>query len=136
MSLLVVTTFAVLLLVRLLIPYPLWALPVALLTATFFTLPMTLAGLAIDATRPKLHWSDPNEAVKQNLNTLFAMLATMCYVALLAFIGYMLFKNIEDPMAAVRIGVIVAFVINGVASFVLYRVTKKALEHTFRTLEG
>ncbi len=135
-SLLVVTTFAVLLLVRLLIPYPLWALPVALLTATFFTLPMTLAGLAIDATRPKLHWSDPNEAVKQNLNTLFAMLATMCYVALLAFIGYMLFKNIEDPMAAVRIGVIVAFVINGVASFVLYRVTKKALEHTFRTLEG
>ena len=39
-------------------------------------------------------------------------------------------------MAAVRIGVIVAFVINGVASFVLYRVTKKALEHTFRTLEG
>lgn len=50
---------------------------------------LTAAGMTIDLARPMLEWTNPQKAIKQNLNVVFAMLADMGF---LAVIGYGLVK--------------------------------------------
>lgn len=118
-----------------LLRYPSWVMLIIFLTSLFFSLPMTLAGLAIDAKRPKLHWSDPNEAVKQNLNSLFGVIAMMAYAAIFAGVAYGIYRLSKDFGFILRTCVLVYFMINAVATVILYLTTKKTMQKTFRTLE-
>jgi len=52
------------------------------LAATFI---LTAAGLAIDLARPLLDWINPQKAIKQNLNVVFALLIDLGFLALLGF---------------------------------------------------
>lgn len=44
---------------------------------------INILGLIIDVLRPKLEWSDPQEAIKQNFNVFFSMLASLLVMAIL-----------------------------------------------------
>jgi ABC-2 type transport system permease protein len=60
------------------------AAALALSLAASFVL--TAVGLAIDLARPMLDWTNPQKAIKQNLNVLFAMLANLGILGLLGLL--------------------------------------------------
>ncbi len=47
---------------------------------------LTAVGMAIDLARPLLDWTNPQKAIKQNLNVLLALLADIAILTLLAFL--------------------------------------------------
>jgi ABC-2 type transport system permease protein len=47
-------------------------------------------GLLFDVLRPKLEWTNPQEAVKQNLNAIFGMLASILVIGVLAIAAVIL----------------------------------------------
>ena len=64
----------------------------ALLLALAAAFNLTAVGIAIDLARPLLDWTNPQKAIKQNLNVLFAFLADLGLLALLGFLCFGLGK--------------------------------------------
>ena len=64
------------------------ALAAAALLALVGAVPLNAAGLWIDLARPKLKWTNPQQAIKQNLNVVFAMLAGAVYLVVCGFIAH------------------------------------------------
>ena len=100
--------------------YPLWLIPVALLFSGLFSLPLCFIGLLIDVHRPKMNWDDPNQAVKQNLNSLLSFVAGIAYLLILFGAGYLLYKNISDPERLIQTGFLVLTIINIVLAVLSY----------------
>lgn len=48
------------------------------------SIPMSAISLMIDILHPKLQWSSPQEAMKQNINGLFGMIASVLFLGVLA----------------------------------------------------
>src|SRR5690606_14745838 len=44
------------------------------------SIPMTAVNLLVDILNPKLEWTNPQEAMKRNINGLFGMLASMIII--------------------------------------------------------
>jgi ABC-2 type transport system permease protein len=61
----------------------LYAVALAVALAAAFVL--TAVGMAIDLARPLLDWTNPQKAIKQNLNVLLAFLADIAILTILAF---------------------------------------------------
>ncbi len=61
----------------------LFAVALALALAAAFVL--TAVGMAIDLARPLLDWTNPQKAIKQNLNVLLAFLADIAILTILTF---------------------------------------------------
>ena len=55
-------------------------------------IPISLIGLIVDLKRPLLDWTNPQRAVKQNLNVLIAMAANLIFMIILAGPTYLLIK--------------------------------------------
>jgi len=53
---------------------------------------LTVVGMAIDLARPLLDWTNPQKAIKQNLNVLLAMLADIGILTAVFFAGKALIK--------------------------------------------
>ncbi len=69
---------------------PAWELVLLIFLGNIFSGTFVgLLGLSIDATRPKLVWDNPQEAMKQNLNLAITMFTSW---ALLGGLGYLIFK--------------------------------------------
>jgi ABC-2 type transport system permease protein len=47
---------------------------------------LTVIGMLIDLARPLLDWTNPQKAIKQNLNVLLAVLADLAFMALMFFL--------------------------------------------------
>ena len=75
-----VYAFVTLAWMRLPLLHILWIAPLLLL----LSFAVSCAGLAIDYHRPNLGWTLPQQAVKSNINTLFAFLPSLGVIALLA----------------------------------------------------
>jgi ABC-2 type transport system permease protein len=65
----------------------------ALILALAATFVLTVIGLAIDLARPLLDWTNPQKAIKQNLNVLVAFLSDLGFLAIFGFIAVKL-KNL------------------------------------------
>lgn len=70
---------------RLSVPLKSVALAIGLALVTTFIL--TALGLAIDLARPLLDWTNPQKAIKQNLNVLIALLVDLGLLVFLGFFG-------------------------------------------------
>ena len=68
------------------------ALAAAALLALAGAVPLNAAGLWIDLARPKLKWTNPQQAIKQNLNVVFAMLAGAVYLVACGFFAHFLMR--------------------------------------------
>ncbi len=66
------------------IRFALFAAALALALCASFVL--TAVGMAIDLARPLLDWTNPQKAIKQNLNVLLAILADIAILTILAFL--------------------------------------------------
>ena len=65
--------------------------------------------LMIDVLRPKLDWTNPQEAVKQNMNGVFGMLATIIVLGIVAVIAMvMMVARLPDWLIYSALGIIMA----------------------------
>jgi ABC-2 type transport system permease protein len=54
---------------------------------------LNLIALRIDLARPLLTWTDPQQAIKQNLNVIFASAANLAFIAACGFLAHFLMKT-------------------------------------------
>ncbi|OLS02990.1 putative ABC transporter permease subunit [Tissierella creatinophila] len=94
------------------------------------SIPMTEIGMIIDITRPLLTWTNPQQAMKQNLNVLIGMGICTLYVG---GIGYLIFKLINKvDINLIFIGLSMVFV---VSSLLFYFILEKLIKKQFEILE-
>ena len=63
------------------------ALILSLIISAIALVPVCALGVLIDLNRPKLNWSNPQEAIKQNMNVILGMLIGLTLMALFGVIG-------------------------------------------------
>lgn len=94
------------------------------------SIPMTQIGMIIDIIRPLLTWSNPQQAMKQNLNVLIGMGVGTLYAG---GIGYLIFKIMDKvDMNIIFIGLAVVFI---VSIIILYSILEKLIKKQFEVLE-
>lgn len=94
------------------------------------SIPMTQIGMIIDILRPLLTWTNPQQAMKQNLNVLIGMGVGTLYAG---GIGYLIFKIMDKvDMNIIFIGLAVVFI---VSIIILYSILEKLIKKQFEVLE-
>jgi ABC-2 type transport system permease protein len=78
-----------------------WAAALTLSLVASFAL--TAIGMCIDLARPLLDWTNPQKAIKQNLNVLFATLVDVGTIALLGWLSSALVRRGLGTIAIVVI---------------------------------
>lgn len=93
------------------------------------SIPTTLIGMIIDISRPKLNWTNPQQAMKQNLNVVVGMLGSMVYIGLIALLVSKLYGEIH-------IGFIYSIIagIIGISTFVFYKILEKLIIRQFKEI--
>lgn len=91
------------------------------------SIPIIFAGMLIDIEKPLLNWTNPQRAVKQNMNVLFGMLAGLLITAGL---GGLTFLMLRLDMSSLLIVVVDAVLIT-LIMVVLYRVLEKRIKNRF-----
>ncbi len=88
-------------------------------------LPAIIVSLLIDLLRPYLTWDNPQKAIKQNINVLFAMLAGGVIYALIFIAGWLVYQFAGSDLA-IYLGVAaVSLVIGGLLYFFLIRIAPR-----------
>ena len=94
------------------------------------SIPMTQIGMIIDVIRPLLTWTNPQQAMKQNLNILIGMGVGTLYAG---GIGYLIFKIMDKVhMNLIFIGLAVVFLLS---TIVFYYILEKLIKKQFELLE-
>lgn len=98
----------------------------AFLFALVLLVGTTVISLEIDLIRPKFEWNNETEAIKQNMNSLYAMLLSMLLVALLGLLAYLLFNVIAQTLLVSLIIVVVAAAFSAAGYAVLMKTAARA----------
>lgn len=94
------------------------------------SIPMTQIGMIIDILRPLLTWTNPQQAMKQNLNVLIGMGVGTLYAG---SIGYLIFKIMDKvDINLIFTGLAIVFIVSIV---VLYSILEKLIQKQFEVLE-
>lgn len=94
------------------------------------SIPMTQLGMGIDILRPMLSWSNPQQAMKQNLNVLIGMGVSVVYGGLIVLLVMNLLKSINISLIYLIVTLILV-----VSTVVFYVVLKKLITKQFQELE-
>jgi hypothetical protein len=94
--------------------------------------PACLAGMMIDMASPRLHWSNPNEAIKQNFNVFLGTLAGMAVIVILGAVCFGLYRLHAKP--PVLFGTLAAVL--AVMWWAGIIILKKAAVRMYMRLEG
>ena len=94
------------------------------------SIPMTQIGMIIDILRPMLTWTNPQQAMKQNLNVLIGMGVGVIYAGVLFLLVKLMLDKID-----VNIIHLILTVIFIVSSVIFYGILKKLITRQFRDLE-
>jgi len=93
--------------------------------------PISLIGLIVDLKRPLLDWTNPQRAVKQNLNVLIALAVNLIFMIILAGPTYFLIK-MEFSFLII---IFIDFFIISLSSALLYRYSIKFIEKKLPTIQ-
>jgi len=104
----------------------------AWLLALAGSVPMTALGMIIDLARPLLDWTNPQKAIKQNLNVLFGILAD---IGILVILGYLSSRLIKTGISRNAL-LIVLFLILAVLGSASLRVLLKYAERRYGEIEA
>lgn len=91
---------------------------------------MTMIGMIIDIIRPLLTWTNPQQAMKQNLNVLIGMGLGALYVGAIGYIILTILNRVDTNIIFIGLGVI--FLISNI---VLYFILEKLIRKQFQELE-
>lgn len=114
---------------------PLWIGFFCAFFTLFFSVPLGFVGLLVDYTRPKLNWSDANQAVKQNMNSFFAVLLNLAIFLIYALAGFILYKVIGLNLEILFYGGIIFIILNIILSIVSFIILKGTVEEKLQSLE-
>lgn len=98
------------------------------ISSTVACLFMANGALAIDIRSPKLQWDNPQKAVKQNVNVVIYMLATMIYIVAWGFLLFQLGSRIILSGETVFIAMLIFLALHLLLAWVLYRWNIKTLK--------
>lgn len=101
-----------------------------ILIGLFASIPMTQIGMCIDIIRPMQNWTNPQQAMKQNLNVLIGMGLAVVYGGLIGLLVKFLYNKIDISL----IYLIIVFILS-LTTVVLYIVLKKLIIKQFQELE-
>lgn len=104
---------------------------IALILGLTGSILVTLIGILIDIQRPLLNWTNPQRAVKQNLNVLISMVAGLAVTAGLGFLTFFMFKLKVDSMIITIINLVIIII----ASLGLYKVLLSKIKSRFIEIE-
>jgi ABC-2 type transport system permease protein len=91
---------------------------------------MTLIGMTIDIIRPMRGWTNPQQAMKQNLNVLIGMAISSLYLGALGFMSYKLILEINHNVLLTGIALVFMVTIT-----VNYIILKNLIEKRLRDIE-
>jgi ABC-2 type transport system permease protein len=94
------------------------------------SIPMTQLGMIIDITRPLLTWTNPQQAMKQNLNVLLGMGLGFLYAGGIGFLMFNLIGRIEINFVFIILAAI--FIVSIV---ILYYILERLISEQFEILE-
>ncbi len=105
------------------LPLGLLELVLVIILGLLASLPAIVVSLLIDLIRPYLDWDNPQKAIKQNINVLFAMLAGGLVYALIFIAGWFVYQIFGLDMAvyltvafiSLAIGVLLYLMLIGIA---------------------
>lgn len=86
------------------------------------SLPAIVVSLLIDLLRPYLNWDNPQKAIKQNLNVVFAMLAGGIIYALTVLAGWLTYQFTGSDLLVYLVVSTVSLVIGGLLYLLLIRI--------------
>jgi ABC-2 type transport system permease protein len=93
-------------------------------------IPVSAVNLYIDLKRPKLTWSNPQEAIKQNMNVVLGMLAGFLIISVFGALGYVLILlNLNVYALFCLMAVIII-----AAAFVCMRLLIRAADESYKKL--
>jgi ABC-2 type transport system permease protein len=95
------------------------------------SLPIILAGLFIDISKPLLNWDNPQRAVKQNFNVLISMAIGALITVALGFLTYLMIK--AGFSSIIILGLDVLLILG--LSVLFYVILKKKIEKQFLVIE-
>ena len=110
--------------------FGLWLSSVVLSAAALF--PICLSGTLIDLIRPKLHWNNPTEAIKQNFNVVLGMLAGVIIIMVLVALCYGFLQLQMSPVFLYGLVVLILASLSWAGISIL----RKAAVRAYRRLEG
>ena len=129
-SLLCVITTSLAMVFALRLSFGLWLSSVVLSAAALF--PICLSGTLIDLIRPKLHWNNPTEAIKQNFNVVLGMLAGVIIIMVLVALCYGFLQLQMSPVFLYGLVVLILAALSWAGISIL----RKAAVRAYRRLEG
>ncbi len=88
-------------------------------------IPANALGLLFDLIRPKLRWTNPQEAIKQNFNVILAMITGAVYMAIMGFITFFLFRAGINATIISLLILLILIVSAGASLLLLYRVSDR-----------
>lgn len=89
-----------------------------------------LFGMAVDATRPKLVWDNPQEAMKQNMNLVITLFSSWALAGGLGYLGYKLYESFDLELVLVSLLLVLGIVI--ISALLIYYLFKNLDRLIFR----
>ncbi|WP_422486687.1 putative ABC transporter permease subunit [Gudongella sp. DL1XJH-153] len=80
------------------VPLNIFEIMIILLLGISASVPLTMIGMTIDIIRPMIEWTNPQQAMKQNLNVLISMAIGTLFLVGAAFLGYLLLPDYGLPV--------------------------------------
>lgn len=97
-----------------------------LILCSLALVPVSSIGLYIDLIRPKLQWNNPQEAIKQNMNAMLAMLIGFLAVSVFGIAGFLVTIFITNIYAMFGIMVLILSAVSYICLLVLDKTADKA----------
>lgn len=94
-------------------------------------IPISLIGLIVDLKRPLLDWTNPQRAVKQNLNVLIAMAVNLVFMVILAGPSYLLLRFGLNYIFIIFLDLFIILL----SSTLLYKYSIKFIEKKLPTIQ-
>lgn len=93
------------------VPWTMGQFLIIVLLGLMLSLPVLALSLLIDLIRPYLTWENPQQAIKQNMNVLFAAILN---TGIMALLGFLMYRMLESGLGAFWI-----YVYTGLLSLIL-----------------
>ncbi|QUH28410.1 putative ABC transporter permease subunit [Vallitalea guaymasensis] len=91
------------------------------------SVPIILLGMIVDIQRPLLNWSNPQRAVKQNMNVIVTMLLGSIIVLGLGGLTWLLLRLMVDSMIIFGIDLVIILLL----TIILYKILKNKIQVRF-----
>ncbi|WP_409228758.1 putative ABC transporter permease subunit [Gudongella sp. SC589] len=94
------------------------------------SIPLTMIGMVVDITRPMTGWTNPQQAMKQNLNVIISMAIGTLYIFGAGFLGYIL---LPDQSLLMILGIYAVIIFLSTAF--LYKLLENLIQSKFMNME-